>query len=181
MKKALGFLIFSLLFAGVMTVSAQSSPEALQTRIAEVEAAIERIQLEIDRLIADGTLSEPVIPAFDRNQLKRMNDVVATSKGKTTLTDARITSKNQLILAVTIENDTEEKVSVYENQFNIRDKDGWMLDSEYTCETTWESAIEPGATLTGDLCFKLSGSAPFRLYFEAESFENEIYIWEITE
>lgn len=182
MKKALGFLICLMLFVGIMTaVSAQSSAEALQTRIAEVEAAIERLQLEIERMVADGKLSEPKSVTINPELLNRMNDVIATSKGEVTLTDARITSQNELEFTIKINNNTESDVTLYESYFNVRNADGWMLDGTLSCTDGLSEPIGIGEEASRDLCYKLEGSAPFRFYFQAAQFDNEVVVWEITD
>lgn len=182
MKKALGCLICLILFVGMIsTVSAQSSTEAFQSRIAEVEAAIERLQLEIDRMVADGKLSDVKPVAIDPSLLNRMNDVIETSKGEVTLTDARITSQDELIFTIKLNNNTDSDVTLYQSYFNVRNADGWMLDSASDCPGDLSDKIPAGEEASRDVCFKLFGSAPFKFYFEAVQYKNEVVVWEITD
>lgn len=82
----------------------------------------------------------------------------------------------------TLTNNGNEGVNVSSIvSFDAKDNEGVLLDGYFSdCGTSFNGEILPTEKLKGDICWKLTGDTPYRIYYRANVFSEGAIIWEIN-
>lgn len=64
--------------------------------------------------------------------------------------------------------------------FEAKDTEGVKLESSiFDCGASFSGEVLPGDKLKGDICWEVTGDAPYRIYYRANVFETGAIVWEI--
>ncbi len=129
----------------------------------------------------EPTLEPTAIPPTRASTtVYKVGDVIKV-KNHTIVLNSAIITNNILKANFTLINEGNEDVNVSSLvSFNARDNDGVNLkDSMFDCGSSFDGTVLSGDKLKGDICWKITGATPYRLYYEANLFGSGALVWEI--
>lgn len=192
MKKSFLLVLLAICLFTV-PVLAQTDELSLEERVTNLELLVTQLSVKIDDLLLtldNQVVAEPTteeVPASnepvksDPTMIHHMEDVVLTSMGEFTMLSATVNKEGVLDIKFRMTNTTDEMLDISSWNFKVKNDDGLMLESDYSCKQRFDGMVLPGDKLTGSVCFQYIAPAPLKIYYEIDKYEGDIVVWELTE
>lgn len=120
-----------------------------------------------------GPTNTPGVSVYKAGDIIKLSDhtiVMNSGEVKTNILQANFT----------IENTSSKDIAISSLlNFSAKSSDGTKLDISLDCGSDLGGTILSGDKLKGDICFKLAGSAPYRIYYQSGLFSSGAIVWEI--
>jgi hypothetical protein len=132
-----------------------------------------------------GSISSTAAPGATAAPAKmityNVGDVVAVQSHTITLNSAEVQAKI-LKASFTVENKGDKDLSVSSIlSFSAKNSDGEKLEAEmFDCGGSGlDGKVLAGDKLKGNICWTVTGAAPYKIYYEASLFGSGAIVWEV--
>ena len=130
--------------------------------------------------VATTTAQAGQITLPTSDSVNKVGDVITLKDRIITMNSATIAG-DVLEVNLTIENTSSENMvpsSIFD--FRAKNKEGEKLSENiFDCGPSIGGTLISGDKVKGSICYKISGSSPFRIYYSPSLLSSDTYIWEV--
>lgn len=176
----LGAFLFLLVL--VFIISAIISEGGNKNNVVSVVTATARPQTSEDHSenIPDNTTEEELPNNTDPKIYNEFDIVVLLDR--TVMMNEATTAGGILRAVFTIENYSQKTINVSSLlEWSARNSDGEKLEINlFGCNgSSLDGSILPNDKLKGEICYTISGSPPFRIYYDHDFISSHILVWQV--
>ncbi len=131
--------------------------------------------------IATTTAQPGMITLPTQAGFYKVGDVI-TLKDHTITMNSATTTSGVLDVNFTIENTSSEDMapSSFFN-FSAKNNEGEKLSEEiFDCGASIGGTLIPGDKTKGSICYDITGSAPYKIYYSPGLLSSDTYVWEVN-